>query len=75
MIHCKGSDFNHAIEQTKIAVNNEADGIFLIHHGGEHDNLLIIYEKVRGDNPNLFIGMNFLGVPADVAYKALPDSC
>ena len=75
VIHCRAADSEHAKEQTKIAVDNGADGVFLIHHGGRHDSLLEIYENVRAAFPNLYMGLNFLGVSADAAYKALPDSC
>lgn len=56
-------------------MDNGAFGIFLIHHGGKHDSLLNIYDEVRGVYKDLYIGMNFLGVPANDAYKALPDTC
>ncbi len=57
-------------------MDNGADGIFLIMHGGginKHQGLINIYTEVRKVYPNLYIGLNFLGLPADVAYKMLPE--
>ena len=49
VVHCKSGDSgsDHALAQVKISVENGADGVFLILHGGKHETLIAIYHDVR----------------------------
>jgi len=65
VIHCRDKDnkpLEHAYNQTKIAVDNGADGVFLIlhHRDPKNENLIKIYHHIRSKFPDLFIGINFL---------------
>lgn len=64
VIHCVhpfGQDgIGHAIANTKIALDNGADGVFLIGHRMHWENLVYVYESVRKANPSAWIGINFL---------------
>lgn len=66
VIHCidpytKGG-IGHALANVKIAKENGTDGVFLIGHGMLYNDLVFIYEQVRKQNPDLWIGVNFLDV-------------
>lgn len=53
-----------AVEQSQIAINAGADGVFLIHHGrpqGDDDPLIESFNEVADEHPDLFVGMNYLG--------------
>lgn len=61
-----------ALEQTKTALDNGAGGVFLIHHSKPYRHLLAVFQVVREDFPEAWIGLNFLDLsPRDAAY-ALP---
>lgn len=50
----------HALCNTKIAMKNGADGVFLIGHALKYGPLREIYEHVRKQFPEIWIGINFL---------------
>ena len=49
VVHCEGggSGSDHALAQVKVSVENGADGVFLILHGGKYEKLIQIYHDVR----------------------------
>lgn len=74
VIHCiapfKGG-FGHALANAKIAYENGADGIFLIGHRVPCGELLDIYDQVRKQYPDRWIGINFLDIAADTNWPTL----
>ena len=64
------------LQQTLInagyAYANGADGIFLINHAISNIALLKIYQEVRRQYPDRWIGLNFLGYEVEDAMQALP---
>ena len=65
VIHCvplEDGGIGHALANTKVAMQNNADGVFLIGHRMVYDDLCYIYEHVRKQHPELWIGINFLDV-------------
>lgn len=50
-----------------------AHGVFLINHDFEHAALLPIIREVRRDHPDLFLGVNFLGVTGRDAFPVLGE--
>ena len=58
-------NLRQALQETDIAVGAEADGVFLIsHHGATDPNRLVeIYEQVKDEFPDVWVGINLLGVP------------
>lgn len=60
--HSKGG-IGHALRNTRIAIDNGADGVFLIGHKLEHVDLFYIYQFVRKQFPHMWIGLNFLDIP------------
>lgn len=55
-----------AVEQTGIAIDAQADGVFLIHHGNSQyqggEVLVNAFNDVTTTYPDLFVGMNYLGL-------------
>lgn len=66
VIHCidpfEQQGIGHAICNTKIAIKNKADGVFLIGHAVNYSQMCHIYENVRKQFPDIWIGVNFLDV-------------
>ncbi|MBP6926040.1 MAG: hypothetical protein KBC22_03220 [Candidatus Pacebacteria bacterium] len=69
VVHCvypshpfEKQGIKHAIANTKIAMGNFADGIFLIGHAVNYGQMCHIYENVRKQFPDIWIGINFLDV-------------
>lgn len=65
VIHCASIDRGgclHAENCTQTALNNGADGIFLIGHGMQARDLREIYDHLRNKFPAAWIGINFLGL-------------
>lgn len=62
-------DVKLALAQVGVAVDNGADGVWLIHHADSADVTLKIFERVRHQNPDLWIGVNLLDVSAHVAMR------
>lgn len=72
VVHCVGLEFGgagHAFVNAKIAFGNGADGIFLIGHNVSASDMLYLYENVRKQYPDKWIGINFL----DLSLKNLPS--
>ncbi len=55
-----------------IALNEGADGIFLINHDVEALDLIFSYEEIRALYPTLWIGLNFLDLGRSEALGVLP---
>jgi hypothetical protein len=74
VIHCIAplqGGFGHALANAKIAYENGADGIFLIGHRLPCGELLTIYNQVRKQHPDRWIGINFLDIGADTSWLKL----
>lgn len=71
VIHCVDyyteGGAGHALANTKIALQNGADGVFLVNHTTDWQSLALTYEQVRKGNPDAWIGVNFL----DLTTKTL----
>lgn len=76
VIHCvcpyKEQGIGHAIKNTRIAIENGADGVFLIGHSINCHKLSYIYQQVREQFPEIWIGVNFLGLTAAADWSSLP---
>lgn len=57
----------------KIAFESGADGAFLVNHRIGFDLLLKIYESVRCQYPDFWIGLNFLDLTASESLNIVPD--
>ena len=86
VIHCINplteNGISHALVNTKIALRNGADGVFLIGHGLAATAVAYIYDHVRRGNPEAWIGINFLDIdPSEEGFrfeaflKPLLDRC
>lgn len=73
VVHADSTE--QALEQSKIAFDNGADGIFLINHRIKANKLVECYYTVRFQYPDAFIGMNFLDLDAFGALGKLPEGC
>lgn len=65
VIHCVSPEkqgVGHALANTRIAMKNGADGIFLIGHEIHFMDLFYIYEQVRKQFHEIWIGINFLDI-------------
>lgn len=66
VIHCidpyESQGNGHALQNTRIAIGNNADGVFLIGHRLNFSELCGIYENVRKNFPGVWIGINFLDI-------------
>jgi hypothetical protein len=64
------NDKNQALEQTEIALENGADGVFLIEKRKKipPQNLTSVFDHVASAHPDDFIGLNYLSIshPVDV---------
>lgn len=67
VLHCISEKWciNHALENVKIALENNADGVFLIGHRVNYTALIDIYEELRKNFPDIWLGINFLDVPTN----------
>ena len=72
VVHVK--DEKQAIEQTKIVLDNNADGVLLINHGGGHSykQLIEIYKAVRETHKSSWIGLNCLDLSPKNVFKVIP---
>lgn len=66
-------DASQAITQVEIARDAKADGVWLIHHTGSTDELGAVFEEVRREHPNIWIGLNFLDLNALVAMQLVAN--
>ncbi len=65
---------NQALRNSKIAFEEGADGIFLINHFDDCENLFEIYDKIRNFFPDKWIGINCLDYsPLQMMEEILPD--
>lgn len=66
VIHCvdpfEKKGIGHALVNTRIAIENGADGVFLIGHNMVYVTLFNIYEQVRKHFHTTWIGLNFLDI-------------
>lgn len=73
VIHClppnQSQGIGHALCNTRAAMDNGADGVFLIGHGVRFQELTLIYEVVRKQFPEIWIGINFLDIPCDTCGR------
>ena len=64
-----------SVEQTerniRLAVGEGVPGIFLINHDFPHQQFLPIIADIRAKFPNLWLGVNFLGVNGKIAFPIL----
>ncbi|MHA1490446.1 MAG: BtpA/SgcQ family protein [Promethearchaeota archaeon] len=65
-------DNDQAKIQAEIAINNGADGIFLINHSIHHLKLFEIHKEIRDSFPNAWIGLNCLDLLPISAIKLMP---
>lgn len=61
------ADKTQALEQTQIARDNGADGVWLIDHSNSAKELTKVYKKVRAEHPDFWIGLNFLDLSTEDA--------
>ena len=63
VIHVVGQ--NQALKETEVAMNAGADGVFIISHTRATDPsyLVTIYESIKDEFPDVWMGINLLGVP------------
>lgn len=75
VIHCISphtkQGVGHALANAKTAFAAGADGIFLIGHALLHTEVLYIYEEVRKQHPERWIGINLLDISADAEWPRL----
>jgi hypothetical protein len=60
------------LRNMEIAVTCGADGVFLINHNSGASSLIEIYWEVRKEFPDVWVGMNMLGIEPIKAYDLLP---
>lgn len=73
VVHAKNTE--QAVEQSRIAFENGAGGVFLINHRISANKLVECYYAVRYEYPDEFIGVNFLDLSAYQAIGKLPEGC
>lgn len=68
VVHCES--VLQAIRNASIAIDNGADGVFLINHAVSADELLRCAAAVRVGMPSAWIGLNFLDIePREALHK------
>jgi len=72
VIHVENKE--QVINQIQIALINGADGVFLINHYIEDEELIQIYKTIRILFPKIWIGLNLLGSEPLRAFELLPNS-
>jgi len=65
-------DKEQAINQTRIALDNGADGIFLINHHISHSRLFEIFKEIRELFFNTWIGINCLDLEPIQVIRKMP---
>lgn len=74
-------DFDQAERNINIAMENGADGVFLIEYGGggalkRASHLIATYQAMKQRLPDdIWIGLNFLGLGLEMALGNLPYGC
>ena len=69
VIHVQNEE--QAKRNIKIATSEGVPGVFLINHDFEFVDLIPILINVRKQFPYLWMGVNFLGIAGDIAFKTL----
>lgn len=72
VIHLR--DLHQAREQVDVALENGADGVWLIHHAAAYDVTGTIAEQVRARYADLWMGVNFLDLFAIEAMDVASSS-
>ncbi len=62
-----------ALHNARLAIRHGVQGVFLINHDFPHGELLPILADVRAALPNLWMGVNFLGVTGRDAFPVLGE--
>jgi hypothetical protein len=72
VIHCINpftqGGIKHALCNARIAYDNNADGVFLIGHNLAYLDLMYIYDCVRRQFPDKWVGVNFLDISSSRLY-------
>lgn len=69
VLHILSDDVDHTRHQVAVAVENGADGIWLINHSGTSVRMHEHFDNVRADHPDLWVGLNLLDMPAQTAMR------
>lgn len=79
VIHCADpyshNGTQHVYQNIRIALENFADGIFLIGHGLRHTSMIGLYNLSRKLFPDFWIGINFLDVSRESEFERIIKSC
>ena len=71
VVHAVG--WEQAVRNTRVALDNGADGVFLINHGVEAFDLYQWYGAVRLQHSKAWLGINYLGLDHNIdALNMLP---
>lgn len=62
-----------AERNVRVALGEGAHGVFLINHDFEEERLVPIIRDIRASFPDLWLGVNFLGVTGAVAFPMLAE--
>lgn len=74
VIHCVQlgkQGVGHALHNTHVAMENGADGVFLIGHDVCFHELSVLYEAVRKQFPKIWVGINFLDISCEEGLSEL----
>lgn len=75
VIHCISpyakQGIGHALANATTAFAGGADGVFLIGHALPYTEVIYIYEEVRKQHPERWIGINLLDISADAEWPRL----
>lgn len=79
VVHCLSPEdqeeaFWHAFWNTHTAVKNGADGVFLTGQGVSASDLIGIYQHVRERFPDIWLGINFVGISPQKSFAALSST-
>ena len=62
------------VEQAELALNCGADGVYLIdHHQNQQQDIISVFNALTDNNPNTYIGVNFLYEPSALQSFMLID--
>ena len=67
-------DYDQACRNIDIALNADADGVFIINHAIFPEELISLYEKLRKNYPDAWIGLSILGKTSLDAMQMVPLS-
>ena len=71
----------HAVSVPQVLANVElardcrCDGVFLINHSIDHEELLDCHAQAASRFPGFWMGINSLGTPPEEVFAALPPAC